>query len=246
MVAMACGKSEDGDGGGTAPLGSGDRPPEQTGSICEENGDCFPGVAEGGLQGEPLCLTRVRDGYCTHTCEADEDCCAVPGECHTDWPQVCSPFESTGMMMCFLSCEAEDIVGDSGAADEQAFCQRYANPDFICRSSGGGNQNRKICVPGGCGVGADCSTSADCNNLDCITDFRGGYCGRRDCTSNGDCPGDSSCVAAADGHNYCFKNCGTNSDCSFCRHDGVFATCSTSVDFVDAGASAAVCVPSPL
>jgi hypothetical protein len=77
-LALACGKSDDSDGGGTAPLGAGDRPPEQTGSICEENSDCFPGVAEGGLQGDPLCLTRVRDGYCTHTCEVDDDCCAVP------------------------------------------------------------------------------------------------------------------------------------------------------------------------
>lgn len=242
VLVAACGRSEDGESGGT-PLGTGDRPPEQTGSVCEEDGDCFPGIAEGGLQGEALCLTRVRDGYCTHTCEMDDDCCAVPGECRTSWPQVCSPFESTDMKMCFLSCESQDIVGDSGVADEQAFCQRYASPDFICRSSGGGTENRKICVPGDCGVGADCSTDTDCNGLECIADFRGGYCGRRDCAGNDDCPGNTSCVVAADGHNYCFKNCGTDSDCSFCRHDGVFASCSSELDFADGGASGAVCVP---
>ncbi|HEX2879439.1 MAG TPA: hypothetical protein VHO25_07870 [Polyangiaceae bacterium] len=246
VIAVSSCSEDDEDTRSSTPLGAGDRPPEQTGSMCESNDDCFPGVAEGGLRGDALCLTRVRDGYCTHTCEADDDCCAVPGECRTDWPQVCSPFESTGMMMCFLSCEAEDIAGDSGAADEQAFCQRYASPDFICRSSGGGTENRKICVPGDCGVGADCSSDTDCNGLECISDFRGGYCGRRDCTSNDDCPGDTSCVVAADGHNYCLKNCGADSDCSFCRHDGVFASCSTDVDFIDAGMSTAVCLPTLL
>jgi hypothetical protein len=246
VVAAACGSDEDNSGSSGTQLGAGDRPPEQTGSICEVDGDCFPGVAEGGLQGEALCLTRVRDGYCTHTCETDDDCCAVQGECHTDWPQVCSPFESTDMKMCFLSCEAEDITGDSGVADEQAFCQRFANPDFICRSSGGGSENRKICVPGACGVGADCSTDADCSALECVTTFQGGYCGRRDCTSDGDCPGDSSCVVAGDGRNYCLKNCAVDSDCSFCRHDGALATCSNDVEFVDAGASRSVCLPALL
>ncbi|HTM46133.1 MAG TPA: hypothetical protein VL137_14335, partial [Polyangiaceae bacterium] len=133
----------------------------------------------------------------------------------------------------------------AGAADDQAFCQRFAGPDFICRSSGGGSMNRKVCVPGTCGVGADCATNVDCTNLECISAFNGGYCSRKDCVRNADCPADSSCVSAADGHNYCYKNCATTSDCSFCRHDGSSASCSSNVTFADAdaGISGSVCVP---
>jgi len=237
-ITASCGKSEDGNG--TGPTGGS---PEETGSTCEADNDCFPGVAEGGLRGEALCLTRVRDGYCTHTCEMDSDCCAVPGECRTDFPQVCSPFESTGMMMCFLSCEDADIA-DAGAEDEQAFCQRYASSDFICRSSGGGDLNRKICVPGACDVGADCNDDADCNGLECIAGFPGGYCTRRDCVSNDDCPANSLCVSSDDGNNYCYKSCASASDCSFCRHDGLAANCSDAVTFAEDGTTGSVCVPS--
>jgi hypothetical protein len=162
----------------------------------------------------------------------------------TNWPQVCSPFESTMDRMCFLSCEDADIGTDAGVVDEQEFCQRYANTDFICRSSGGGAANRKICVPGDCGVGADCASDADCNNLECLTGFLGGYCGQRDCNTNADCPGNSSCVTASDGNNYCYRNCATASDCSFCRHDGYYAACSADVDFAEAGTAGSVCVPS--
>jgi hypothetical protein len=51
-------------------------------------------------------------------------------------------------MYCFLSCDAE-IVTQSGAADETAYCQTNAHRDFVCRSSGGGAANRKVCVPNG-------------------------------------------------------------------------------------------------
>ena len=170
----ACGSDDDGSGGTGSTGGTGNRP-EETGSMCEIDSDCFPNIADGdaGLRGEALCLTRVRDGYCTHTCETDSDCCAVTGECRTDFPQVCSPFEATNLMMCFFICEDEDVAGDPDADNEQAFCQRNASPDFICRSSGGGNLNRKICVPGDCGVGADCNDDTDCTDLECITSVAG-------------------------------------------------------------------------
>jgi hypothetical protein len=185
----------------------------------------------------------VRGGYCTHTCETDANCCAVEGECKTDLPQVCSPFESDDGMMCFLSCEADDVAADPDAEDDQHFCQRNASPDFICRSSGGGAANRKICVPGDCGVGADCASDADCNGLSCVTSFGGGYCTERACSLDADCPGDARCVIAGDGNNYCFASCTSAADCSFCRHDGSFATCSDEVVFAEAGASGSVCTP---
>lgn len=117
--------------------------PDQAGEACVAPDECYPDVEPGALLGDPICLDRVEGGYCTHLCQTDADCCAVEGECRSEFPQVCAPFENTGMMMCFLSCEAADI----GDADEGAFCQEQVHPAFGCRSTGGGATNRKVCVP---------------------------------------------------------------------------------------------------
>jgi hypothetical protein len=217
--------------------------------------ECFSDLqagAGGGLQGEALCLDRVPGGYCTHTCQADDECCAATGECTGNHAEVCSPFESTGMKMCFLTCEAADLAatgaaGAAGAAavtDEQEYCQRFASSSFICRSSGGGKANRKVCVPGDCGAGAACAADADCTGgLTCLSNFKGGYCGKGDCAVNADCGAASACVKAADGKNYCFKTCQAASDCSFCRNAGYYATCSDGVVFAEDGTTGSVCVP---
>ncbi len=236
----ACGSDSDGDDSDdTATSGS----PEPTGAACETEGECFPDVADGELVGDALCLTDVRGGYCTHTCTADADCCAAEGECKTDLAQVCSPFQSTGQTMCFLSCEAEDIPDDR---DEQEYCQAEASRDFICRSSGGGSNNRKVCVPGDCGVGAACDSDADCSgDLECAIDARGGYCTVTGCSSSDDCPGDTRCVRWGDAETYCAAPCQADSDCSFCRGDDLRATCTADTDFVDDDeAPVEVCVPS--
>lgn len=247
----ACGSDDDDDKGAAGSAGTGGGSPEQTGSVCEVASDCYPDVTvDGGVLGEPLCLDRVRGGYCTHLCESDDDCCAVEGECETDLPQVCSPFESTGQMMCFLSCEEEDMVpydGGAGWSDENEFCQREASADFICRSSGGGAANRKICVPGDCGVGAACVTDDDCTgDLDCVTTLTGGYCGRGACTANADCPNGSVCVELGDGKNYCLSRCNADSDCSFCRPWGDPTACTDDVTYVESGQSGRVCKPALL
>lgn len=122
----------------------GDDDDEQTGAACAVPGDCYR-EAKGPLRGEVMCLRRVEGGYCTHLCQMDSDCCAVEGECKTRLPQVCSPFESTGQRMCFLSCEPA-TVGDK---DPNVFCQENAHKSFVCRSTGGGAANRRVCVPGG-------------------------------------------------------------------------------------------------
>jgi hypothetical protein len=118
---------------------------DMAGDSCHDPGDCYEGVDHADLHGDVRCLDRVESGYCTHLCETDADCCAVEDECETDLPQVCSPFESTGLRMCFLSCEDSD-VGD-GDADE--YCHEHAHSEFRCRSSGGGSANRKVCTPNG-------------------------------------------------------------------------------------------------
>jgi hypothetical protein len=236
-----CSSEETGDTAGTGGR------PELTGAECDVVGDCYKTLEAGALQGEPLCLDAIRGGYCTHTCADDGDCCAVPGECKTSIKQVCSPFSSQDDKMCFLSCEPEDLVaapGQTGDVNDQEYCQREAGRDFICKSSGGGNENRKICVPGDCGVGAACAAAADCGaGLECITSIPGGYCGKKGCAANADCPTDSLCVKHPDGQAYCFKSCAASTDCTFCRGYKDLAACTDDVSFAEAGTIGTVCVP---
>ncbi|MFO7565402.1 MAG: hypothetical protein R6X02_22365 [Enhygromyxa sp.] len=234
LTVVACGKDDD-----KTEVGGETGSPDQVGSVCMAPEDCYPNVDHAELAGEVECLDRVPEGYCTHQCESDEDCCALEGECETTLPQVCAPFESTGLMMCFLSCEQADVDA-AGAPDDQAFCQEQVSPWFICRSTGGGGANRKVCVPGDCGIGAVCNEDADCGpDLVCIGEIDGGYCGVRDCQVADDCPMGSQCINHA-GINYCARNCDVASDCGFCRHENVGASCRADVEFVDGSGS--VCV----
>lgn len=117
---------------------------DHAGQPCMTPDDCYPDVEDPTtiVGGPVVCLDRVPEGYCTHECTTDADCCAVPGECATDLRQVCAPFESTGKMMCFIACEAEDV----GDADANDYCHEYASTGFGCRSTGGGADNRKVCA----------------------------------------------------------------------------------------------------
>ena len=117
---------------------------ENTGSSCEIVDDCYTEVeVREDILGEIECLDRVPGGYCTHSCTTDDDCCAVDGECLTDNLQVCAPFENSTETRCFLSCEDADI----GDLEENEYCAEFANESFVCRSTGGGSENRKVCVP---------------------------------------------------------------------------------------------------
>lgn len=120
--------------------------PTATGQACASGDQCYPGVADGALLGDAVCLDRVENGYCTHHCTQDSDCCAVSGECPDSRAEVCGPFESTGEMYCFLSCENADVE-ETGIDDADDYCARYASAAFHCRSTGGGSKNRKVCVP---------------------------------------------------------------------------------------------------
>jgi hypothetical protein len=131
--------------------GSSNSPPpiEQTGQSCTVAtvSQCYSQLDGAALMGgAPVCIDRVNGGYCTHLCNADTDCCAIAGECRTAYPQVCAPFESTGMKYCFLSCE-DAVFADAGVTSADSFCGTYAHLGFSCRSTGGGSQNRKVCVP---------------------------------------------------------------------------------------------------
>jgi hypothetical protein len=175
VVALACGGS-DSDVNNSPPADAGTvevgpRANEYTGQTCTAPTQCYPHVTEAGvdassIKGTVTCLTKIPNGYCTHECTADTDCCAVAGECLTGTKQVCSPLENQPAQYCFLSCEEEDMnraiaanagsvdggyYYDGGAVDgstrENEFCKSYAGTSTECRSSGGGNKNRKVCIP---------------------------------------------------------------------------------------------------
>src|SRR5262249_4738977 len=121
---------------------------EQAGSACTMASQCYPLVPNPStIHGMVVCLTQYQGGYCTHTCAADTDCCAINGECRTGFKQVCSPFENQPTTYCFLSCEAADIAAapNGGVTDPNAFCQRFGGPSMSCRSTGGGSANPHFC-----------------------------------------------------------------------------------------------------
>jgi hypothetical protein len=119
----------------------------QAGQSCATAAQCFSTLDAAALHGQVTCLTQLQNGYCTHTCQSDADCCAVPGECRSGFKEVCASFESAGPMYCFLSCAAADIAAapDAGTTDPATYCQTWGNASFTCRSTGGGSQNRKFC-----------------------------------------------------------------------------------------------------
>lgn len=120
--------------------------PDYAGEACASIDECYDEVEPGALRGDPICLDRVEGGYCTHHCTADTDCCGVEGECLGNRAEVCGPFESTGEMYCFLSCEDDDLKKTT-LTDADLYCQTYASAAFHCRSTGGGSKNRKVCLP---------------------------------------------------------------------------------------------------
>ena len=139
LVTAACSGSNSGS------VGSG----EQASQACSQASQCYGHIDAAALQGQVTCLTQLQNGYCTHTCTSDADCCAVPGECVSGFKQVCASFESSGHMYCFLSCATSDVSAapDGGTGDSNVFCQTWANQSFTCRSTGGGSNNRKFCGP---------------------------------------------------------------------------------------------------
>lgn len=164
LLAVACGGSDadipsssSSSSGGT-PDG-GPRGVEPAGQACTTASQCYAGVdggAEGGIVGAVTCITKVTNGYCTHTCTQDTECCAAPGECLTGVKEVCSPLENQGAQYCFLSCEDADIqralaanadAGVDAGTGGDAYCQTFAGSSTGCRSSGGGSKNRKVCLP---------------------------------------------------------------------------------------------------
>jgi len=96
------------------------------------------------------------------------------------------------------------------------------------------------------GVGAGCETNEDCSEEEqqCL-EFKGGYCGLKDCTKDEDCPEGSACVTFDDavGTNYCFLICTEKWECNEHRSVDDESNCSSNKTFVDGKKDRKSCVP---
>ena len=91
-------------------------------------------------------------------------------------------------------------------------------------------------------AGNTCSKDDECpDGQQCLTEFKGGYCGHKPCAANADCPDKSICVTL-DAVNYCFLKCTDKPDCNQNRTVDNEANCSSTVKPVD-GSEQKVCVP---
>ncbi len=98
------------------------------------------------------------------------------------------------------------------------------------------------------GVGAQCTGTAECPaemtfELECLTQFKGGYCGLAGCEGDADCPAGSACVTHDDLENYCFRICLNKSECNVNRAPENESNCSANIDFVDPQGDLKACVP---
>ncbi len=105
------------------------------------------------------------------------------------------------------------------------------------------------------GVGRECTTTADCpevelgdagiQQLECLTDFKGGYCGLMNCTDSSSCPEGSICVLHTDAQRYCFRTCADKPECNLHRSPDNESNCAASFDWAnpadDDGSKA--CIP---
>ena len=95
------------------------------------------------------------------------------------------------------------------------------------------------------GVGGACMENLDCPDTapQCLTSFKGGYCGIEGCEEDADCPENSLCVSFDDGEHYCFRTCEEKEECNANRPEEVWANCSANVTFVEPQESIKACVP---
>jgi len=93
-------------------------------------------------------------------------------------------------------------------------------------------------------AGVDCESPDEAIELECLTQFKGGYCGLKDCTGDVDCPEGSACVTHDDdGKNYCFRDCVDKPDCNRNRSLENEANCVGSINFVDPRNERKACEP---
>ena len=88
-----------------------------------------------------------------------------------------------------------------------------------------------------------CTANDDCpDGQTCLTNFKGGYCGKADCTKAEDCPDGTACIKQG-ATNYCFLTCTDKADCNENRASDVEANCSSNVETAEGKKDSKACVP---
>ena len=105
----------------------------------------------------------------------------------------------------------------------------------------GGSESDALGLAAQCGGEHVCRQDVD-PPLECLSDFKGGYCGLSGCKGNTDCPDDAICIEHTDKVNYCFRTCVDKIECNENRSEESEANCSSNVTRVEGG-NEKVCVP---
>lgn len=107
-----------------------------------------------------------------------------------------------------------------------------------------GTEADQVGVAAQCQADVDCEVEADSDGyeLECLTNFKGGYCGIVDCQGHEDCPQGAACVAHDDGRQYCFRICRDKAECNLNRDVDHEANCSANIAWVGDDVGKA-CVP---
>ena len=106
----------------------------------------------------------------------------------------------------------------------------------------GGSEASALGIGGSCQTTDDCTMCYDDDDVSCLTNFRGGYCGAVNCTGDADCPDSSICVKHTDNVNYCFLICTDKEECNVYRDADNEANCASNIIRVS-GSSHKACVP---
>ena len=133
---------------------------------------------------------------------------------------------------------------------QNAWCVAPCENDADCRTAEGYNcksvltssgMPARACLPSGMGdTGDTCTIYSDCKGrMDCLTDFKEGYCAMRGCSKDSPCPDGSACVELNAG-SACLKSCKTDGDCNTGNIND--RTCSKLHSAISDGDKESVCV----
>ena len=142
-------------------------------------------------------------------------------------------------------CDDDNECTDDVCDRATGFCDNIPLEDGRACSGG-------ACLDGACtpltNVGRECTSGAECPvemeiRLECLVQFKGGYCGLEGCKGDADCPEGSACVSYDDGKNYCFRLCQDKPECNRDRSAENESNCTGSVTFVDSRNDRKACEP---
>ena len=216
---------------GVVPLvGCSDTQPEcETGADCNDDNECTYDVCESASR------------TCSNMSAEDDTACDFDG-----FPGLCKASICEDAKLCEdVECDDDNECTYDVCDPATGTCDNIPLEDGRACSGG-------ACLDGACTalttVGRQCTSAAECPvemqiQLECLTQFKGGYCGLEGCTGDADCPEGSACVNYDDGEDYCFRLCQDKPECNRDRSVENESNCIGSVTFVDSRNDRKACEP---